>query len=196
LRLLVTCAGILVVDFIAADLPKVSNPGELTFARKGIEMHVGGHVANVSIDLMKLGVEQGEVSCIGSVGEDIFGDFLESELKKYWIVTHLQRKQNVGTAKTIVLIVTGEDRRFHHDTAANWFLEPRFVTSTLEKEHPVIFYLGGVGLTGKLDKKLTKVLQKARNQGCLTFVDPVSPYLHEWDFIIPALKWMKYFTAI
>jgi len=75
--MLVTCAGILVVGLIAAHLPKVSDPGELIFAPEGIEVHMGGHAGNVSIDLRKLGLKQGEVSSIGAVGEDVFGDFLE-----------------------------------------------------------------------------------------------------------------------
>ena len=48
--MLVTCAGILVVDLIAANLPKVSDPGELTHAPKGIGVHMGGHAGNVSIE--------------------------------------------------------------------------------------------------------------------------------------------------
>ena len=71
--MLVTCAGILVLDLIAAHLPKISSPGELTYAPEGIEMHMGGHCGNVSIDLRKLGIRNGEVSATGAVGRDIFG---------------------------------------------------------------------------------------------------------------------------
>ncbi len=189
----VTCAGILFVDIIAADLPKVSNPGELIFAPRGIEVHTGGHAGNVSIDLRKLGVEQGHISTIGAVGRDVFGDFLETILKKQGIITHLQIASEVGTSKDLILVVKGEDRRFHVDNGANWYLSPEYVLSVMEKDSPVVFYVGGVGLTGMLDEQLPEVLKRAKNNGCLTFVDPVTPYKHGWDFIIPSLKWMDIF---
>ena len=56
--MLVTCAGILICDIIAADLQKISNPGEVTFTPSGIKLCIGGHSANVSIDLMKLGLKK------------------------------------------------------------------------------------------------------------------------------------------
>ncbi len=191
--MLVTCAGILVVDLIAAHLPKVSDPGELTYVQEGIEIHMGGHAGNVSIDLRKLGLRKGEVSSVGAVGEDIFGDFLEGLLKRHEIVTHLQRVPEVGTSKDLILVVTGEDRRFHADLGANIHLSPEHVLSVLEEEKPLIFYAGGVGFTGRFDEHLTEALQKAKELGCLTFVDPVTPYKHGWDFIIPPMKWTDIF---
>jgi len=191
--MLVTCAGILVIDLIAAHLPKISSPGELTYAPEGIEMHMGGHCGNVSIDLRKLGIRNGEVSATGAVGRDIFGDFLEGLLKENGIVTHLQRVSEVGTSKNLILVVRDEDRRFHVDVGANLYLNPEYVLEVLEEEKPQIFYAGGVGLTGKLDEQLSVVLRKARELGCITFVDPVTPYMHGWDFIISSLKWMDIF---
>jgi len=191
--MLVTCVGILVVDLIAAHLLKVSDPGELTYAPRGIEIHMGGHAGNVSIDLMKLGLKRGEVSSVGAVGEDIFGDFLESLLKKNDIITHLQRVPGVGTSKDLILVVRGEDRRFHVDIGANWHLSPEYVLSVLEEEKPLIFYAGGIGFTGKFDEELSKVLQRAKELECLTFIDPLTPYKHEWDFIIPSIEWTDIF---
>jgi sugar/nucleoside kinase (ribokinase family) len=191
--MLVTCAGILLVDLIAADLPKVSDPGELTYAPGGIETHMGGHSGNVSIDLRKLGLRKGEVSSVGAVGEDVFGDFLEGLLKKHGVITHLQRVPKVGTSKDLILVVAGEDRRFHVDVGANWYLSPEYVLSVLEKERPLIFYAGGVGFTGKFDEQLAEVLQRAKDLECLTFIDPLTPYKHGWGFIIPPIEWTDIF---
>jgi sugar/nucleoside kinase (ribokinase family) len=189
----VTCVGILVVDIIAANLPKVSEPGELTFSPKGIEVHMGGHSGNVSVNLRKLGLLEGEVSCVSVVGDDVFGDFLESLLKKHGIVTHLQRVKEAGTSKTIVLVVSGEDRRFHTDIGANWHLSTSHVLSVLEKEKPALLYVGGVGITGKFDEKLPMVLEKAKSYGCLTFVDAVKPYKRDWSLIFPSFKFVDIF---
>ncbi|MCX8170373.1 MAG: carbohydrate kinase family protein [Candidatus Bathyarchaeota archaeon] len=191
--LIVTCAGILVADIIAADLPKISDPGELTFAPKGIEVHLGGHCGNVSIDLRKLGLKAGDLSSIGAVGYDIFGDFIEGELKKHGVIAHLQRIHNVGTSKDLILVVRGEDRRYHVDSGANLFLSPDFVLSILNEEQPLIFYAGGVGLTGRFDERLPEVLRKSKDLGALTFVDPVTPYMRGWDFLIPAIRWTDIF---
>jgi sugar/nucleoside kinase (ribokinase family) len=192
-EMLITCSGILLVDLIAADLPKVSEPGELTYALGGIETHMGGHSGNVSIDLRKLGLGKGKVSSVGAVGKDIFGDFIEDLLKNHGVITHLQRVPKVGTSKDLILVVKGEDRRFHVDVGANWYLNPEYVLSVLEEERPLIFYAGGVGFTGKFDEQLAEVLQRARDLGCLTFIDPLTPYKHGWDFITPSLEWTDIF---
>lgn len=191
--MLVSCAGILVVDIIAADLPKVSESGELVFTPRSIEIHLGGHSGNVSIDLRKLGLKERSVSSIGAVGEDLFGEFLEDQLKSYGIVTHLQRVHNAATAKNLILVVKGEDRRYHVDVGANWFLSPDYVLSVINEEKPVVFYAGGVGLTRRLDEKLPEVLMKIKDLGSLTFVDPVRPYMRDWGFLIPAMKWTDIF---
>jgi sugar/nucleoside kinase (ribokinase family) len=192
-NMLVTCAGILVVDIIAANLPKVSEPGELTYTPSGIEVHMGGHSGNVSVDLRKLGLKEGEVSVVAAVGQDVFGEFLRNVFETHGIVTHLQRVSHVGTSKNMALIVAGEDRRFHVDIGANWHLSPEHVLAVLEKEKPVIFYVGGVGFTGNFDEELAKVFERAKQLGCLIFVDPVEPYKRGWDFLISPLKWTDVF---
>lgn len=191
--MLVTCAGILVVDIIAADLPKISDPGELIFAPKGIEIHLGGHSGNVSIDLIKLGLNEGTVSSIGAIGNDIFGNFIEETLRRHGVIAHLQKVPNVGTSKDLILVVRGEDRRYHVDNGANQFLSPDYVLSVVKEEKPVVFYAGGVGFTTVLDEQLPGILKRVKGLGALTFVDPVAPYMHGWSFLIPAMKWTDIF---
>jgi len=191
--MLVTCAGVLVADIFAADLPKVSGPGELTFAPRGIEVYTGGHSANVSINLRKIGLSEGEVSSVGAIGEDLFGDFIESVLKNHGVVTHLQRMREVGTSKNVILVVTGQDRRYHVDIGANWYLSLDHVQSVLVKEKPLVFYVGATGMLGKFDERLAHILQKAKGYDCLTFADPVVPYKRGWGSLFHALKWMDIF---
>jgi len=191
--MLVTCVGILVCDIIAAELPKVSEPGELIFVPSGINLCIGGHSANVSIDLLKLGLPKGEVSSVGAVGEDIFGDFIESELKKHGVITHLQRESISATSKNVILVVKGEDRRFHGDVGANRWLNPNHVRTILKNEKPSIFYVGATGLLGKFDEQLSDILQEAKGFGCINFVDPVAPYRHGWKSVVSALKWTDIF---
>jgi fructokinase len=192
-KMLVNCSGILVCDIIAAGLPRISKPGELTFAPLGIKPHIGGHAANVSIDLTKLCLPEGEASVVGAVGQDLFGDFIEGELKKHGIITHIERVKKAGTSVDQVLIVKGEDRRFHSYVGANFFLDPDRVLAILKEEKPLIFYVGATGILGEFDHQLAQILQAAKKLNCVTFVDPVVPYKHGWGPLISALKWVDIF---
>ncbi|HIE14062.1 TPA: carbohydrate kinase family protein [Candidatus Bathyarchaeota archaeon] len=191
--MLVTCAGILVADIIASGLPKVSGPGEVVFTDRPIELHIGGHAANVSVDLLKLGLEKGTVSAIGAIGNDIFGTYIKEILERYGVVCHLQNIGSSGTSKDMILVVKGEDRRYHVDIGANWYLDQNHVQKFLLKEKPKIFYLGGAGLLGSLDENLSEILKFAKDIECLTFLDPVAPYRHDWRIFVPALEWTDIF---
>ena len=191
--MLVTCAGIMVADIILADLPKVCQPGELVFAPRGISLHIGGHAANVPIDLIKLGLRRDEVSTVGTVGKDSYGDFIESILAEHGIQIHIMKIEEAGTAKSVILVVRGEDRRVYHDVGANYFLDPDYVRAILREERPLIFYVGATGLLGRFDEQLFDVLEVAKSQNCLTFVDPVTPYQHGWEHIREALELVDVF---
>lgn len=192
-NVLVTCAGIMVADIILADLPKVCQPGELVFAPRGISLYIGGHAANVPIDLIKLGVRRDGVSTVGAVGKDPYGDFIESILAEHGIQIHIAKIEEAGTAKSVVLVMRGEDRRIYHDVGANYFLDPDYVKAILREERPLIFYVGATGLLGRFDEQLFDVLEVAKAQNCLTFVDPVTPYQHGWGYIREALELVDVF---
>jgi sugar/nucleoside kinase (ribokinase family) len=190
--LLVLAAGFLVADVIAADLPKVSDPGEITFAPIGIHLAIGGHPANVSVDLLQLGIAQGEVGLVGAVGTDVFGDFVEKTLKEKGVITHLKRVKDVGTTSDAILVVKGEDRRFHVDLGASWHFDPDELLSVLRREKPSLLYVA-VGICGRLDERLAEVLEEGKRLGCITFVDLAAPYGKGWDFIRGPLKWTDIF---
>jgi len=189
----VTCAGILVADLIAADLPRVSPPGGITFTRRAIEAHLGGHAANVSADLMRLGMKPGEVSCVGGVGNDPFADFFEKALAGEGVELNLQRTNRARTSVDLILVVTGEDRRYHVGVGASYYFSPDFVVRAVRQDRPAVFYAGGVGLMEKFDHGLADVLREVKRLGCLTFVDPVMPYNKTWHFLRKALRWTDIF---
>jgi sugar/nucleoside kinase (ribokinase family) len=189
----VTCAGILVADLIAADLPRVSPPGDITFAPRGIGVHIGGHAANVSADLIGLGMKAGEVSCLGAVGEDLFGSFFEQALAGRGVSTRLQRTLEALTSVDLILVVKEEDRRYHCHMGANSFFDPDFVLRSVRREPPLLFYAGGAGLMARFDRHLAYVLKEVKKLGCMTFVDPVRPHDGSWDFLREALEWTDIF---
>jgi sugar/nucleoside kinase (ribokinase family) len=181
----VLCAGSFVCDLIAAGLDHVAEPGELVYAPYGIELKIGGHSANVAIDLTQLG--SSGVASVGCIGEDLFAEFIESELKNKGVKAYPEVVRYTNTAKNIALIVEGEDRRFVAELAANTMLSTSHLYSVLKESHPELFYLGTVGGLMHIDEDLVQVLEYAKSLGCLTFVDVVMPTGLGWANLTKAL---------
>ena len=174
----VLCSGSFMCDIITADLPRLGDPGDLIYAPQGIQLHPGGHAANVAIDLAQMG--QTGIAVTGGLGSDLFGDFMETQLNRHGIEVHAQRITDVPTSKNVVLVVKGEDRRFYAELAANTMLSPEHVGSILEETQPEIFYQGTVGGLKLIDPVLDQILGQAREKDILTFVDVVDPTEGAW----------------
>ena len=191
-RMLVLAVRFLVADIIAANLPKIADPGELVYTPEGIKLVTGGHPANMSVSLVKLDVPAHEITLIGAVGDDVFGDFIEEELRRHGLNVIIQRIKGVGTTKDMILVVKGEDRRFHVEVGATLYLDPDIVMKVLEESRPLIAYVGS-GLNGRLDDELEEVLKVAKGYGSTTLVDLAKPYEKSWDFIVPSLRYADIF---
>lgn len=185
--------GIAFVDLIAADLPSVAAPGELIYAPRGIKTRIGGHSVNVSIDLVKLGMKGDQIGIIAAVGEDVHGELIKRALQSYGVKHFLQKVKDVETSKDLVLVVQGEDRRFHVDIGASYRLSADFVKKTLKKLDFKILYIGGAGMLGEVDEKLEEILSYAKRRDKLIFIDIVAPYKKPWNHIIPSLKYADVF---
>ncbi|MGD8544553.1 MAG: carbohydrate kinase family protein [Candidatus Bathyarchaeota archaeon] len=188
--MLVSICGIAVTDIVAVNLPKVAEPGELIFTP--IQVCIGGHALNVSVDLVQMGIPEKKISVIVSVGEDVFGRFLEENLARTNLKRHILRSES-STSKDLILVVEGEDRRFHVDVGANLSLNPQYVYESLEEDKSLMFYLGGAGMLGKTDDELEGIFRRAKELGCVVFADIVTPYRKKWSFVVPALKWIDVF---
>lgn len=186
----ITVCGIAVVDIIAADLPRVAKPGELILTP--IDVCIGGHACNVSVDLVQIGLPKKELSVIVSVGEDPFGDFVEESLRRAGVIAYVSRTE-VSTSKDLVLVVKGEDRRFHVDVGANLQLDPDYLREALKADRPYLFYMGGIGMLDKIDDQLAQICKEAKQLGSIVFADVVAAYGKGWDFIIPAFEWIDIF---
>ena len=173
----VLCSGSFMCDFIAPDLPRIGEPGDLVYAPKGIHLHPGGHAANVAISLAQLG--RRDTAVAGSIGNDILGNFMEDELRKKGLEVYPERLDQ-PTSKNIALVVKGEDRRFYAQLAANTMLTPGHVLRVLEETRPEILYQGTVGGLRLVDGELDTILGRARDMGCLTLVDVIRPHEEGW----------------
>ncbi|MEM3897131.1 MAG: carbohydrate kinase family protein [Nitrososphaerota archaeon] len=180
-------AGFLCVDFIAAQLPAIPGPGEIVYAPAGIKLRIGGHPANVSVDLMQLGAGRGDVGLACAVGDDVLRDFAVRVLEEKGIVVFLQEVEGEETSKTLTLIVEGEDRRFINDPGANQYLSFSHVLGALEKFKPEIFYIAS-GILGDFDFKVWELLRYCKERGIVTVLDLVKPVGKSWSYIHPALR--------
>ncbi len=165
----VLAIGTFTVDVIAVELPKIADPGEVVYVAKPIDLHVGGHAANVSIDLVKLGAVQGVVAG-GAMGRDVFAHLIEHELKKYGIIVAAETISEAGTARNMILVVRGEDRRFHVYRGANQYLSADHVVRLMSKYKPRFMYLS-IGASRRLDDRLTDVILQAKDQGIVVLLD-------------------------
>jgi sugar/nucleoside kinase (ribokinase family) len=162
-----------VADIIAAGLPKVADPGQSAQPSEGIQLHVGGHPTNISRDLVKLGLPPPNIYLAAAIGHDVFGQFIEAELRKFKINLNLQKIGRIDTSKNVILVVKGEKRRNHLAPGASHYLDLDVVIDLLREVKPSLFYAGALG--GRLNETIGVVLREAQQMGCLTFLDTPLP---------------------
>jgi sugar/nucleoside kinase (ribokinase family) len=181
----VVISGIAVVDLIASGLERPARPGELAFC--SIRTSLGGHACNVSADLVRLGFPKSRLRAVFPAGRDLFGDFLVRGLREQGVRVEPVLTDKASTSLDLILVARGEDRRYHADAGANIEMTAAPVLALLERTRPLLYYAGGVGLLGRFDSDLPRVLRRAKSRGIGTFVDVVSPYRKDWSFLLTAL---------
>ncbi|MEN6560358.1 MAG: carbohydrate kinase family protein [Acidobacteriota bacterium] len=188
---MVLVSGIALVDMIGSGLDRLARPGELVFC--SVRPSIGGHACNVSADLVRLGLPPSRLRAVFPAGRDVFGEYLAGELRGRGLGVEPVLTRRAPTSLDLILVARGEDRRYHADPGANGEMTAGPVLELLERHRPLVYYAGGVGLLGRFDAALPRVLRRARSMGALTFVDVVSPYRKTWAFLRPALPWTDVF---
>lgn len=184
----VLACGFLVADIVVADLERIAGPGETILAPRGIVLAVGGHPANVAIDLVKLGVKPEDVGVCGTVGNDMLGKFIERVLASYGLKLFVEHVR-APTNKNVILVVKGEDRRFHVELGASNLIRPELILELIERERPRIFYLAS-GITELVDRRVGEIFRAAKVAGSLTFADFASSSGKSLDYLLPALPYI------
>lgn len=186
----VVSAGIIVVDHVAAGVPSLPGPGELVLTTD-CRLHIGGCAANVAINLARLGICS---HVVGSIGEDLLGQFVRQTLEEEGVETGgLVVCPGQSTSQTLVLNVTGQDRRFVHLIGANGLMTASMLPLDRIRAAKVL-YLGGLFLLDQLDvAELAGVFQAARDAGVTTILDVVTPgtrdYASELQQVLPQVDY-------
>ncbi len=159
-----------------------------------MQLCLGGCSSNTAMDLARLGVK---VSVAGCVGEDTFGRFIVDTLDSGGVETsHIRRIDTVNSASSMIINVSGEDRRFISATGANEEMTVAHIPRRLATAAKVL-YLGGYFMLPGLETTATvELFRDARASGTVTVLDVVydegaecwnrlAPLLAETDVFLP-----------
>jgi len=186
--MLVATAGVIVQDTILADLPDEPHSGKTQYTESHVEDHIGGHAANVAIDLVKLGLPGHDIGVIAAVGDDLAGEFITRIVKGYGIRDLFNRVQ-IPTCRNLILVPKGQDRSFNISPGANLELTAEYVLRVLEHQKPKVLSVRG-GYTG-IDFDIPAILEGFPDMFVL--LDFIRPYKKEPSYILPAIKYANVF---
>ena len=166
------CAGIVVADHVCAPVERLPEPGELVETSR-LELTIGGCASNCAVDMARLGLR---TAVAGTVGTDVFGQFVQDTLEDAGVDCRcLISRDDVDTSGTLVINVTGEDRRFIHATAANAHFTTEAISDELLSTTRVL-YLGGYCLASEPPATdVVALFRRARQGGVITILDVVTP---------------------
>jgi sugar/nucleoside kinase (ribokinase family) len=188
----VACAGILVADVFFEPIDSLPNAGELK-TTGGYVMGAGGCAANVAQCLRKLGRT---VAICGKTGSDQFGDYVIEELSRRGVETSAVRRSTTSpTSSTVIINVSGEDRRYLHCIGANRELSSQDIDPHLLDSVRVLYVGGYIAMPSFSPADLVLLLKEARRRGVVTVLDVVIPAgtTDAAARVIPVLPWVDYF---
>lgn len=170
-------AGHICVDITPAiQGKKVSKIQELLIPGKLIEVgnatvSTGGAVANTGLAMKILGAN---VSLMGKIGNDAFGEIVKNVLKKYDVEEELPVSDTEATSYTVVVAVPGIDRIFLHNPGAN----NAFYTEDISEEElkdAALFHFGYPPIMRSMyvndGEELVKMMKKVKEAGVATSMD-------------------------
>lgn len=168
----VLCTGILVADVFVPPMESLPDAGELR-ATEDFLLDTGGCAANVATCLVRLGIG---AAVTGRVGSDVFGDFILNDLRAKGVCTSgICRSDLLGTSKTVILPVVGQDRRFIHTFGANAEFSGEDISLDAMPAKGVL-YLGGFLIMPSLESQaVASLFRSARERGITTVLDVVVP---------------------
>ncbi len=155
---------------------KVKHPGEILSPGKLVQMgaadvHSGGCVANTGLAMKILGAD---VTLMGKIGTDAFGDMVCNVLKRYGAESGMLRDKKLSTSYSVVLALPGIDRIFLHNPGANdSFLADDIAQEALRDIS--LFHFGYPTLMRSMyeadGEELCKLMKRMKDAGIATSLD-------------------------
>lgn len=211
----VIAAGHICLDITPVFPPKkeesltdIMTPGRLIHM-KGVDVHTGGSVANTGLAMKLLGAD---VSLMGKIGKDPFGDMVCNILRKYHADEGMLISEEESTSYSVVLAIPGIDRIFLHNPGANdSFCSEDVPQKALEEA--ALLHFGYPPIMNKMfqndGRELVELMKRAKACGTATSLDfasidpdseageadwrkileDVIPYV---DFLVPSVEELCY----
>lgn len=175
----VLCVGLMVCDIIIKPVDINVFYVDSTLLET-LKMASGGDSLNVAINMAKLGLC---VSLVGRVGNDMFGEFLINEARKYDVVTDgIIKSDEYSTSTSIVLVDKAGERHFAYYGKANDSLCAKDVDVSLMKEASIVHIGSAMALNNLDGSGITELFKMAKSLGKITSLDVT------WD---SSGKWLE-----
>jgi len=183
------CLGILVLDVFGKSIDAFPEKGTSGYFDT-LEIHSGGCAYNTGVDAARLGLD---VSILGKVGNDQFGNILIDSLRKENVdVRGVCRSAEDNTAFSFVMVPEDGQRRLYHTFGVNRNYNKTEVDTDIIAESKVL-HIAGAGLLPALDgPPMVELLKFAQTNGVLTSMDPVVKE-DITDAIVPCLPYLDLF---
>lgn len=154
----------------AESVAEILQPGKL-IEMGTADVHTGGAVANTGLGMKLLGAD---VSLMGKIGEDAFGDMVLSILGKYGADEGMILSPKESTSYSVVLAIPGIDRIFLHNPGANHTFRAEDIPFDALRDAS-LFHFGYPPLMRSMYENngegLLAIFKKAKQAGCATSLD-------------------------
>ncbi len=152
------------------QLMDILSPGKLLNVNEA-DVHTGGSVANTGLGMKILGAD---VTLMGKVGDDAFGEMVRNVLDKYDAGEGLLVAPGESTSYSVILAIPGIDRIFLHNCGANnTFCAEDIPVEELKKAS--LFHFGYPPLMKTMyendGEELVKIMKRAKECGAATSLD-------------------------
>lgn len=187
----VACVGILVADVLTKTVDKFPQKGLLEQV-DSIELFSGGNAMTASINIKKIGLNS---AIIGKIGNDSFGDFLESCLVKSGVETKgLSRDNNAQTSTSVLFSDKDGERTFFHCVGANGTFSLDDVNWDIVDDAKIVFVTGTYLLNTFDGKQTVEFLKKCKEKGKITALDVCWDSKNRWgDILNDAMPYIDIF---
>lgn len=154
----------------AEDIGNLLQPGQLLQMGKA-DIHIGGAVANTGMALKFFGAD---VSFMGKIGKDRFGELIYSQMKQWHAQKGLIVSEETDSSYSIVLAPHGIDRMFLHYSGANdHFYKKDLDFSVIEEAE--LFHFGYPPLMKSMyendGEELAEIFRQVKKCNTLTSLD-------------------------
>lgn len=154
----------------AEHLEDVLSPGKLVEVKEA-DVHTGGSVANTGLAMKILGAD---VTLMGKIGNDAFGDMILNILRQYDAAEGMLRSDSFSTSYSVVIAVPGIDRLFLHNPGANNAFRADDIPDGVLKD-AALFHFGYPPIMKAMYEddgaELVKLMKRVKAAGAATSLD-------------------------